>query len=442
MSYELDITNEKLKTGKFPDYTKAEERDDEIIVSISSSKKNDEIFEIIKDIRLNLKIDKRIVIQGNLQFSSETFTFEIDCSNCIFEKEVVFQNCVFQKKIAFEGSIFQKDTNFEKSKFHEDVNFENSTFHEDVNFKRTIFGNTSMPENKSQISFKEAFFERKVRFHRAKFKTSICFENTVFNDLIDFYLASFQKAQQFWLTDFLGVTIFSNVEFNDQVQFLYNKVSANSIISFEGAIFKKSLDLSRANFWCKLNFWNIKIDNIYPKARYLYGTDSVVLLNENLFTDDEKNAQERLRETYRIIKNEFSKESNIVESSKYLQYEMSIYEKEKKQDKFLLFLNKYSNNFGYSWIRGILFTITISLLFYLGFLYAITNCNLCLDLSYVSFTQTIRYWLEFMNITNWNIKPFGIEYSNEGYIILFIGRLFISYGYYQTIQAFRKYGKK
>lgn len=28
-----------------------------------------------------------------------------------------------------------------------------------------------------------------------------------------------------------------------------------------------------------------------------------------------------------------------------------------------------------------------------------------------------------------------------GYAILFIGRIFIGYGYYQTIQAFRKYGK-
>ena len=48
------------------------------------------------------------------------------------------------------------------------------------------------------------------------------------------------------------------------------------------------------------------------------------------------------------------------------------------------------------------------------------------------------------------LKPFDDENENSlfseskdwfFYLILFIGRIFIGYGYYQTIQAFRKYGK-
>jgi hypothetical protein len=57
---------------------------------------------------------------------------------------------------------------------------------------------------------------------------------------------------------------------------------------------------------------------------------------------------------------------------------------------------------------------------------------------------TIKYFLQFLNIAKWGYSPFGIDIQKsypEGYIILFIGRIFIGYGYYQTIQAFRKFGK-
>ena len=34
-----------------------------------------------------------------------------------------------------------------------------------------------------------------------------------------------------------------------------------------------------------------------------------------------------------------------------------------------------------------------------------------------------------------------VNNNDTNNIILFIGRIFIGYGYYQTIQAFRKFGK-
>ena len=50
--------------------------------------------------------------------------------------------------------------------------------------------------------------------------------------------------------------------------------------------------------------------------------------------------------------------------------------------------------------------------------------------------------VDVFNITKWsNIKIIDIEISGFSYLLLFIGRIFIGYGYYQTIQAFRKFGK-
>ena len=52
--------------------------------------------------------------------------------------------------------------------------------------------------------------------------------------------------------------------------------------------------------------------------------------------------------------------------------------------------------------------------------------------------------LKIINIID--LKPFDKDVSTQevselSYLILFIGRIFIGYGYYQTIQAFRKFGK-
>ncbi|MCQ4155647.1 hypothetical protein [Riemerella anatipestifer] len=53
----------------------------------------------------------------------------------------------------------------------------------------------------------------------------------------------------------------------------------------------------------------------------------------------------------------------------------------------------------------------------------------------------ITGYLRFLNLTDWKYEFFNIKDLGLGYAILFIGRIFIGYGYYQTIQAFRKYGK-
>ena len=56
-------------------------------------------------------------------------------------------------------------------------------------------------------------------------------------------------------------------------------------------------------------------------------------------------------------------------------------------------------------------------------------------------SENIRHWFGFVNVTNWDYKPFGVKKYGFSYIPLFIGRIFIAYGIYQTIQAFRKFSK-
>ncbi|MCP4336273.1 MAG: hypothetical protein GY679_00265 [Mycoplasma sp.] len=85
---------------------------------------------------------------------------------------------------------------------------------------------------------------------------------------------------------------------------------------------------------------------------------------------------------------------------------------------------------------GITFVFFQLLLIYLKIEYAVK-----FDFTQTAVVDTFKIFFQFLNITNWDYKPFGIEDNGIVYIILFIGRIFIGYGYYQTIQAFRKYGK-
>ena len=362
----------------------------------------EKFIELILFIENLLSKNDRIIIKERIIYYKKESSDRIDLSNCIFHEEVKFEKC---------------------------------TFIENVLIKNTIF--------KNNVSFKESKFLLKIRFHWSKFEKTVDFYNTVFENLVDFYRAEFKETQKFALTDFLDRAIFSNVIFHRQIQFVYNKVRIDSMISFENATFKEALDISRANFWCKVHFWGVKTNN-NPKEIWLYQTDNIEqkeILNQII-------GLKRIRESFRIIKQSFRTDGNNIEALDFHKNEMIIYQKElqeknkktKKEDKIILWFNKNSNLFGTSWKCGLLFTLLTSLFFYGIYLISLSN-QLELDWSFNGFNIMVKNYVQFLNLTVWDIKPFGIENYNLGYLPLFIGRIFIGYGYYQTIQAFRKYGK-
>jgi len=364
----------------------------------------DRLFKVIEFIRANISNEVEIYINDYIDFNNCHFTETVNFSKCIFEKEVIFDTCTFDGTTDFIGATFKNEVTFEKTKFLSNIRFISSEFKEFVNF-----------------------------------------ENTVFEKLVDFYGAIFEKHQPFYRTDFLDKAMFAHVQFKGQVQFLYNKVSPNTIISFENATFHQSLDISRSNFWCKVQFWRIEINSIIPSEFWLYENDMI----EDTSTKNKKKALIKIRESYRRIKQEFNQEGNNIEALKFHEYEMHVYKEEasiskdkiKWEDRTTLLFNECSNNFGSSWLRGLWFTTKVSLLFYTIFLLMLCIFNeLHFNLSWTSASDTLKYFIQFLNITVWEYKPFGLTtYNGLGYLVFFIGRIFIGYGYYQTIQAFRKY---
>ncbi len=111
----------------------------------------------------------------------------------------------------------------------------------------------------------------------------------------------------------------------------------------------------------------------------------------------------------------------------------------------LLTLNGWSNKHGSAWVRGCIFTLVVAFLFYSFF---------CLTTNDVCFTINITDWLVWDSsywkqvlIFMWlpsGLKQMEIYATNVslwGCIWFMLGKIFVAYGIYQTISAFRKYGK-
>lgn len=349
-----------------------------------------------------------------------------------------------EHKIIVDSDYFTKGlkdlyTDYSNCEFHGQVDFEGQAFVVSTSFNKTIF--------REEVSFSEAAFERNVRFHQTIFKKQAKFSNTTFKKLVDFYFSEFHEDQQFHLTDFDDKAIFSNVKFKKSIQFLHNKVKTNTFISFENAQFEYGLDISRSNFWCTVQFWGAKFD----KKQTLKSRKSKLYQNDGFASNEqvgEIGASARLRESFRIVKSSFISSGNHIEARKFHRLELRAYQDElclsrcfqRIDEKLLLWLNKWSNDHGLSWSRGLLFTLLTTLLCFTIYLSNFAKW-LKWDFSNQAVWTTIKHYIELLNLTKWDYQPFGLDNEPYGYTILFISRIFIGYGYYQLVQAFRKYGK-
>ena len=112
----------------------------------------------------------------------------------------------------------------------------------------------------------------------------------------------------------------------------------------------------------------------------------------------------------------------------------------KKNEKILLWFNKNSNNFGTNWFIGLNFTTLVALITYV--VISLLSSNVILQFDAEGVGNFLKGLVKIINVTEWSDITFlEQELTNWQYIFLFIGRIFVAYGYYQTIQAFRKFGK-
>ena len=113
--------------------------------------------------------------------------------------------------------------------------------------------------------------------------------------------------------------------------------------------------------------------------------------------------------------------------------------------KFNLFLNYISNDFGRSWGRGLVFSLLVSIAFFWGLVISTDEFTISLPITFdfsliASFFRFINP-LRFFETEKIFESAGNLQLSWISYIIDFTARVLIAYGFYQTIQAFRRMGK-
>ncbi|ANH60862.1 hypothetical protein [Dokdonia donghaensis] len=382
-----------------------------------------ENFEFNFDIILPFKLK----VQGGLsdinryfrssknKFMSCAFTKDVTVIDCGFE--MFFEsNCVFEKEV----KIISRSTN---------LSFKNSKINR-LNLEGATFGGAGKEGGKLRLKKCEVGFSN--------------FKNAKFYSIVDFYNTTFLENVIFNKTDFLNLVILSATTFKKNALFTYTLLDDKVIM--RNTVFEKGLDLSLAIIKGDLALFDIKLSS----KPYKVIAD---ILSEDEYEDSVANTGEipihNKQETFRLLKMYFAIVHNVPESLKYKRLEKETYQVnlrnkegtiENLLERFNLWLNEFSSKHSTSYGRAFVFTIVIGWLFFYFSLISTKSFEFSLIPTRWALSEGAKYFAQFMIPTHsFKYMDDNVVLSNSFYIFDFIGRLFVGYGVFQFIQAFRKY---
>lgn len=155
------------------------------------------------------------------------------------------------------------------------------------------------------------------------------------------------------------------------------------------------------------------------------------------------------RQTLRLLKNEAIKVNDEVSAQQLYAKEMQHLLSDKSVslwDKASLWLNKLFSRFGESWVRAILVTLVLSVVFTLLML-GFGSGKYMLDLTgeFIGIGAFLTVLLDSINVFSIplfsdTIKEYDLNVF--GQILYFVIKVIVAYGSYQFVIAFRKYGRR
>lgn len=361
-----------------------------------------------------------------------------------------------------------------------DLSFLNCVFKGDVSFDGKIKVQLRLFNCDFQnINFENSIFTSKFRMQKCVVNGAIEFNNASFEDLCDLYSSEFKKTVIFYKTDFIGNLVLSSAEFHSNVLFTYTLIE--KLLILQRTRFRKGLDISLMINNGEIKAFGLSL-NDFDTIQDTSNDDKydVFVSNEGLIPNDNK------RETFRILKNQMIIQNDHILAVKYRKLESNVYRRQlldsitfgyrykivgnlkkinlkkiilyswfvefrkgltKIEDFFILLLNFISNDFKNSWLRGFGFTVIVSIVFFSWMLSFVDYYSFGFDLeespgilienayNYFIFLNPLHKISEFENI----LESVDDNIKYKFYLVDYIARIVISYGIYQTIQAFRKF---
>jgi hypothetical protein len=209
-----------------------------------------------------------------------------------------------------------------------------------------------------------------------------------------------------------------------------------------------------------LTFYNV----VFEKPVIFYDEQSKNMVLENVIFQQgvliplslkTKSASSVHSSVWCALKHNALQSNNRILAMEYGKLEMNSYTNELKlskgkiPEKVVLYLNKYSNNHGLSWTQGVLFTLAALITFYTLFVWSGNEFYFSyLPKNILWFKQS--FWegaLSFLWLPSIEdeMKVLKSGLSRDSFIVnilsFLLGKIFIAFGIYQTVAAFRKHGK-
>jgi uncharacterized protein YjbI with pentapeptide repeats len=344
--------------------------------------------------------------------------------------------------INLKSVIINKKINFSDSTFCKSIDFSYSTFAMDVSFYITVF--------EENTNFLYSQFLNKFVIARSKFSKDANFFSSQISGKADLIKTTFLGKVIFSWVQFFQDANFRGATFSDQANFVkggfFMKVDFRQcffyqIANFTGAQFKQKTDFSGTLFHERLIFHSIGYtDNTSFKF------DNSSIKDGNLvFAPAIPSKFFETRGTANLFKHTTIHNNDNITTMDYQVQEMDLYSKELKwrnrgdiANKIVLFFNKISNKYGSKWSRGVLFTVVVAFIFFILILFFGSKSDV----------RSIEVWVKGF-IGTLNIFNFAEDFAGQngvrlnaiGAILAYLSKIFVSYGIYQTVAAFRKHGK-
>lgn len=261
-------------------------------------------------------------------------------------------------------------------------------------------------------------------------------------------LELFKASEQQSILNIEKATI-TNLKFRGV--FNYGQITLRELIIPENGIISfKSSNLGKTDFiYCNFSKATLEFENSKITESFFSETEfpKKVLVNG-------KTNYRQAQLTFGQLSTAFQKQGDNIRALEYSSRELESHYQSIEWfsldffQKLNLWLNAISNEFGRNWIRGVIFSFAIGLFFFCLLLvstdkyrFGLPHIDFNMLPAFFKFMNPLRFYeLEdlFKNTPIENV----VKLNGISYLADFAGRIFLAYAYYQTIQAFRRFGRK
>jgi hypothetical protein len=389
----------------------------------------------LKSLRLSKGFDDNTLFKLN-----RFYFFNEDSDEIHLQTKFYFTNCVFTREFLIKN-INQSDGLFIVSNnIFGEIGVDEDKHYHNFSLRDSNFHNACIERNEflATVSFVTSKFKYKIEdLEKKKFKNTMFFKN-IFQK-VGFINSIFEGNCHIWSCKFNDVAYFENLGNSKDSDLKIVDNTFYKYVTFDKSSLK-TLVIHKSEFQDITSFQEVKVNTII--------IDKTAFDKLALFDDFEiKDLSDCNRRTIRIIKQQLQRAENKIDYNRFRSYELSIFYKELNwnwkdgKDKFILAATWLATGFDHSWRRALLFSLVTGVLFYSLFF---ISENYMFEIDVSQWKEYASGYFRFLLVTDF-YNPLEkdrkyIDNSNFiGWFIFILGKIFIAFGIYEMIQAFRKF---